>query len=98
MRARFRAGLLRIHSRGVTAYQVFVKSILKITVHSILVVKTSRIRLVVAEQQFRFAFAVKPILAEFTMACADRSIAHRAQLGLRRACLPGPRVPKPELG
>ena len=74
----FSSGSLRIYRSRVPVDDVFMESVLKKALHIGKSVKRAKICIVVAEEQFRFAFANKPVLAKRRVVGADAAVIFRA--------------------
>ena len=76
---------------------VFVEGVLEKALGVRLAVESSGIRFVVAEQQFRIAFARQRVISQFRVLRGNRAALAEGQLRLLRIRLPRPGVAKPQL-
>ena len=73
-RCGLRAGAFRVHRGFVPGDDIVVEGVLEISLRLAFSVKPAGVGLVVAEEQFGFAVAVKPIRAEFAHFSHDRAV------------------------
>ena len=87
-----RARLLWIHRVAISVDHEVVKCILGVGVRTVEAVESSRVRLVVAEQKFRLAIAVKMVLTQVSVAYLYGATVDDRHLGFLCVLEPRPRV------